>query len=124
MSRAEDQYPKINLLLQEVNKALFRSDGKLSYTETLEAIEKLAQEVVDTDTDENVWSLGETGPASLDSVIVGAYWFLTDYHGGQDSLEYKVLSRLGEIYSPGMEDGPMEDSSEQDVYEALEYKKL
>ena len=51
---------------------------------------------------ETDWSLGEYGEFTLDSLIVGAYWFYTDYHGGQNSKEYVALSELGSIFLPGM----------------------
>lgn len=115
------EYKNINRFYQVVYKSLFHVDGTLSYKRTLEAIERLCQVILDTETEETVWYIGEFNEATLDGIIVGAYWFLTDYHAGQESLEYRVLSRLGEIFNPGMsclED----DSSEQAVYQALEDK--
>ena len=117
------RYRNIKRLYDVVDRALFRADSKLSYARTLEALERLAIEVHATETDCDVWSIGEFGNATLDSLIVGAYWFLGDYHGGQGSAEYRVLSGLGSIYSPGMTEGPEEDSSEKYVYEALESKR-
>ena len=55
-------------------------------------------------------------------MIVGAYWFMADYHGGQSSKEYEALSVLGRVYKPGCSSGPENESTEQDVYEALEEK--
>lgn len=37
----------------------------------------------------------------------GAYWYCADHHSGQSSREYRVLSKLSRIYTPG----PMESSS-------------
>lgn len=96
------------------------SDSNISYTQILESIEELATEIINTDTDEDVWYI--ENDITLDSLIVGSYWFLADYHGGQDSLEYRVLSALGNIYKPGMSDGPEPDSSEELVYNTLEEK--
>lgn len=115
------EYRNIERLFNVVNRALFRSTT-LNYQRTLEAIERLAQEILDTETDETVWYIGEFGVCTLDTLLVGAYWFLTDYHAGQASLEYRVFSRLGEIFSPGMTDGPEPETSEVDVYEALEFE--
>ena len=114
------KYKNINRFFRVVDRNLFRTDGKLGYKRTLEAIERLCDEVLKTDTDEDVWYIGEFGSCTLDSVIVGAFWFMTDYHGGQDSLEYRVYSRLGDIFKPGCSSGPEDESSEKDVYEMLE----
>lgn len=47
----------------------------------------------------------------------GLYWFAADYHGGQGSRLYSILSTLG--YCPGAsESGP--DESGQEFYAALE----
>lgn len=117
------KYRNIKRLYDVVDRALFRADSKLSYSRTLEALERLATEVSKTETDCDVWSIGECGNATLDSLIVGAYWFLGDYHGGQGSAEYRVLCGLGSIFSPGWTSGPEDDSVEKCVYEALESKR-
>lgn len=116
----KSKYKNINRFFVVVNRALFRKDSKLSYQRTLEALERLAQEIINTETDETVWYIGEYSDASLDSIIVGAYWFLVDYHSGQNSLEYRVSCRLNEIFKPGMTTGPESESSEQDVYNMFE----
>lgn len=125
--RAEDnvKYKNIYRFFRVVSAALFRMDSTLSYQRTLEAIQRLAQEVIDTDTSDDectVWYMGESSDATLDAVIVGAYWFLSAYHDGQDSLEYRVFCKLGEIFKPGMTSGPEPESSEKDVYEMLVLK--
>jgi len=49
------------------------------------------------------------------------YHFCADYHGGQWSELYSVLSELGEIYSPGMGDmGPEEGTAAWEIYAELE----
>jgi hypothetical protein len=54
----------------------------------------------------------------------GLYWYLTDNHGGQGSAEYKMLSKLSDIYRPGLlEKGPRTDEA-IDVYEDLESGEL
>ena len=48
----------------------------------------------------------------------GLYWYCADYHNGQWSEEYRVLSTLG--YKPSMsEHGPDPDSYADEVYRAL-----
>lgn len=114
------KYKNIKRYFNVVKRALFRSTSKLSYQRTLQAIERLAEVVHNTETDEDVWYMGESSEATLDAVIVGAYWFLADYYGGQNSLEYRVYCRLGEIFRPGCASSPEPESSEKDVYEMLE----
>ena len=50
--------------------------------------------------EETDWSLGEFLECSLDSLIVGAYWSLTEWHGGQSSPEYAALCALGNNENP------------------------
>jgi hypothetical protein len=114
------EYKNINRYFRVVSRALFRTDSSLSYNRTLEAISKLAEVVHSTETEEDVWYIGADEGASLDQVLAGACWFCADYYGGQNSSEYKLLSILGKVYNPGCENGPKEESSEQDVYDALE----
>ena len=116
------QYRTINRYFKVISKSLFRIDGKLSYARTLEAIIKLAKEVHATETDTDVWSIGEFTECTLDSLIIGAYWFMADYHSGQNSPEYLALSVLGQVFKPGCSSGPEDESSEQEVYDQLVVK--
>ena len=51
-------------------------------------------------------------------IAQGLYWFATDWHGGQNSQLYSLLSTLG--YSPGaMENGP-EEGEAKDIYDYLD----
>ena len=102
-----------------VTNTLF-GQGKLTYARLLEALCRLCEEIKKVDTDESTWSIGEFEMATLDSLIVGSFWFFTDYHGGQWSPEYRTLSALGGVFSPGMSSGVEPDSSESMVYEQLE----
>jgi len=109
----------IERLFNVVSRALFRIDSNMSYSRTLVALERLAEEVHSTDTDESIWYLGES-EVPLTDILVGAYWFLVDYHGGQGSDEYRVSCVIGKVYSPGIESGPTEGTGESDTYSALE----
>lgn len=100
-------------------RSLFNSDSSMTFERTLIAIEKLGMLIEDTDTDESVGYIGETAGPSLADVITGAYWFAADYHGGQASAIYTVLSVLSGIFNPGYTNGPSPGSSERDVYNAL-----
>ena len=114
----------IKNLYKVIANSLFRSGSKLSYTRTLEAIHLLCVELIKTDTDEFIWSsVGEHEEAGLGDLLAGTYWFLSDWHGGQDSLEYRTMCSVGMIYHPGPgADGPEEDSCEENAYECWEMK--
>lgn len=58
---------------------------------------------------ETNWGLGECGECSLDSFLIGAYWSLTEWHGGQWSDGYAALCAIGSIFSPGMASPPESD---------------
>lgn len=109
---------RIQRLARLVERQLFRTNSTLSYSRTLEAIAKLAVEIEDFEGDIN-WDYGID--CSLDSLIVGAYWYCTNYHAGMDSAEYSLLCQLGEIFTPNY--STLErDSSEFDVYIGLAVK--
>ena len=59
--------------------------------------------------EETDWFLGEFGDCTLDSFLVGAYWSLTEWHGGQYSPEYAALCAIGSIFSPGCTSPPASD---------------
>jgi len=71
--------------------------------------------------EETNWSIGEFETASLDSLIVGAYWALTEWHSGQSDLTYAALSQLGTIFNPGCASAPTEgeETSEYDAYKLI-----
>ena len=106
-------------LHRTIDRSLFLTSGRLTYSRVLEAIRLLARILHEGETDESTWNLGEFRSADLASLIVGAYWFCADYHAGQWSAEYATLSALGTIYSTGMVSGPKPNSCEIDVYSAL-----
>ena len=119
------KYRNIKRLFEVVDKALFYINSTLDYSRTVEAITLLANTVHNEETEEDVWSIGEFDMASLDSLLIGAYWFFSDYHGGQNSEEYATLCAIGEVFNPGMSSGPEEDTAEKCVYEEFEnlYRK-
>ena len=112
---------KIERLFNVINRSLFYSDSSLSYGRTLEAIGKLADIVNEYD-DEINWCLGESGECTLDVLLVGAYWYCADYHGGQWSDEYRVNCQIGQFFSPNMSCFE-EDTTEHVVYAALVKKR-
>lgn len=88
------------------------------YNGTIEAIRQLAVAVHETDEDID-WSIGECSEFTLDSLIVGAYWFACHYYSGQWSELYSLQCTLGKVFSPNRSDLDP-DSPEQYVYELLE----
>ena len=103
-----------------IDRSLFYRDPPLTYQKTMKAIEILADLIHDYEYDtECIWYIGESGSCTLDSLIIGAYWFFVDYHGGQNSDEYRTQCVIGQVFSPGMS-SLEDDSCEKDVYKALE----
>lgn len=99
-----------------MDSELFRLRGpKIDLPEALIDLARAINAEEETD-----WNLGECLECSLDSLIVGAYWSLTEWHGGQSSPEYAALCALGSIFSPGMTSPPesSEDGPEFYGYEA------
>lgn len=96
------EYHNIKRLFKVIDRSLFMTTGSLDYDRITDAIIALANTVSKTETDENVWYIGEYGMCSLDDLIIGAYWHYTEWHGGQWSKGYAALCALGQIFSPGM----------------------
>ena len=113
---------KIKVLYEKCHESLFQTTTDMSYNETISALTDLAQAVDDFEGDwDELWTIGEFGCASLDNLLIGAYWFAIDHHSGQWSPEYALFCVIGETYSPGRCCcGPEKDTTEQDTYEALE----
>jgi hypothetical protein len=108
----------IKRIYKVIANSLFKTTGKLSYTRLLEGIHLLCTELLKTKTSECVYStVGESEEASLGDLLIGTYWYLSDWHGGQDSLEYRTLCSIGRIYSPGMASGPEEDVAAYECWE-------
>ena len=97
---------------------LFRLNGpKIDLCKELQALVVEIQQTEDPDC--GLWSIGEFLDCSLDSLIVGAYWALTDWQGGQGTPEYATLCKIGEIFSPGMSSLDEENTSECDAYQQV-----
>ena len=72
----------------------------------------------DGDTDD-LWAIGEHTSCGLADMIPAAFWHFSEWHGGQDSPSYAALSALGQVFSPGMSNGPEEETSELDTFNQL-----
>jgi hypothetical protein len=114
--------PKIKALFYEIDSALFTINGTLSYPEVTEKLTDMANLIHESDdmSDDGyeLWSLGESSNCALDSLIVGAYWHYSDWHGGQWSDAYAALCALGNVFSPGMS-SPADDEFENPAQSAL-----
>jgi len=91
-------------LYENIKRAMFT---ERDYERTTRLIILLAAQLTEHET-ADVWWIGEDDEFDLASLVVGAYWHYTEWHGGQRSLEYRALSALGQIFSPGMTTGPEE----------------
>lgn len=101
-----------------MQSAVFRTNGPP--IDLAAALQNLGNAVADNETDEFTWSLGEFSECTLGDLIVGAYWCLTEWHGGQSSPEYAAMCALGRVFSPGRTSGPEPDSGEADAYDACD----
>ena len=70
------------------------------YQETTQNFIDLCDEIMEEE--ETDWYREDENAYSLDCLIVGAFWHYTEWHGGQDSIEYQALSALGKIFDPNM----------------------
>jgi len=98
---------------------VFRTDGKP--IDLPDALARLGNAINETDTSgeeyDFIWdSLGEHTEAPLGDLIVGAYWSLSEWHGGQSSPEYAALCALGEVFKPGCTGPPSPEESEWTAY--------
>lgn len=106
---------KFNLIY----KSLAEINGPLGYSGIIEALIELCDLIEEYDGEtESIWSIGEFGAFTLDSLIVGAYWHFTEWHNGQYSQSYACLCALGSIFQPNMSSLD-EEAPEYEVYELL-----
>lgn len=109
----------IKRLHRLAEKNLFLTSGTLDYPRTLEVIAKLSEAVEEyTGEGEEIWFI-EGMASSPGDVLIGAFWHLYEWSGGQTSRSYEVSCIVGRIFSPKFLDGPEPDSCEEDVYSAL-----
>ncbi len=95
--RIEDTY-------NEVYDSIATINATLSYDEVLEKIIILCEDISEVQDSEFIWILGEFNAFTLDTLLVQSYWFLTEYHKGLHSLEYRAMCAIGAIFNPGMTD--------------------
>lgn len=92
--------------------------------EKIDLCETIQELVGEIKSDEEWVYWGENSFCDCPSFIIGAYWALTEWHGGQCSPEYAAMCAIGSVFSPGMTSRPEPDSCETDAYNAVnEYFK-
>lgn len=122
----QNHIPKIRALHSALMRELFTIHGNWDYARITQAVDLLARLVHDcpeTDNGDNlveIWAIGECDYAGLSELIVGAYWHYANWHSGQWSPEYRALCALGNVFRPGMTNGPEPGTSERDVCMALD----
>jgi hypothetical protein len=107
-------------LFDVLHRNIAMTNGTLDYDRVLDGLILLANKLHYVETDEDTWYIGEHGFFSLADLIVGSYWHLTEWHGGQDSKSYAAMCALGQVFSPGASGGPEEESGEHYAYRLLE----
>lgn len=101
--------------------SVFRTDGPaIDLPAALITLANAVHELPDTDDTESMWgTIGEHTECPLGDLIVGAYWALTKWHGGQSSDTYAAMCALGQVFKPGMSGGSEPDSGEESIYEMV-----
>ena len=103
---------RIDALRKVATHNLTRIDASMGYDRITDTIISLSNVIMDTDTGEDTWWLGEHDEFSLADLITGAYWHYTEWHGGQNSKGYAALCALGRVFDPGMT-SPEEEQDNQ-----------
>ena len=113
-----DSLKNIELLAGILDRQIHTINSTMDLDRICDCFIKLGNMILDTE-NEDMWYIELGYSCGLSDLITGAYWFFTDYHRGQYSLEYSALSVLGQIFNPGMA-SLEKDSPEYMTYKALE----
>ena len=113
-TRAEIRQKGFETLFNNILSAADSGD----YHKTTRGIILLGDQLTEHESIGTWLDIGEFGEFTLSDLVIGGYWFYAEYHGGQNSPEYRALSSLGGIFSPGMSNGP-ESGGELAAYEML-----
>lgn len=107
-------FPEIEKAYNAIIESLvFRTNGEhIDLCESLQTLCAALQEVEDG----IMWELGEGNECDLAALLIGSYWALTEWHGGQNSPEYAAQCAIASIYSPNMANGPESDTGEETAY--------
>jgi len=99
-----------------MQSSLFRLNGPK--IDIMDSIINLC-ECINNDPMETDFNIGECTDCTLGSLLIGFYWALSEWHGGQYSEEYAAMCAIGTIFSPGMTSGPEEDGDGKVAYDML-----
>jgi hypothetical protein len=114
------QFKQISAIHAVLCRELFTINGKLPYSKLVSLFRILANKIHEYNEDsEQLRYIGEFDYATLDSLIVGAYWHFAQWHGGQWSDKYVTLCAIGQVFDPGRTSSPTRGASEYDVYHTL-----
>lgn len=106
----------VSVLFNTVSEcSLFRIGG--NDVDILQTIALLVDAIIEED--ETDWSTGEGGEFTLDTLLVAAYWALTDCHSGQYSNTYACMCKIGDVFSPGMSSIESECDGTRWLYDVL-----
>lgn len=107
---------QIEALYRDIEKSIFTIQPVYTYAELHEKFIELANGINAYDGETEDWVyLGEGNHACLDDVVIGAFWHYTEWHAGQDSIQYAAYCALSEVFEPNMSCPPTE--SDDDGYE-------
>jgi hypothetical protein len=112
--------PKIKALHRAIEKTLFNRNPPLTYAKTVKALDLMARLIADYDGDNDDWIYIGEYTCDMSTMLIAAYWHLSQWHGGQWSDEYRALCMIGQIFKPGMTSEPSRGDSEYDCYKALD----
>ncbi len=109
----------INRIYNVIEASVFTTQGQLDHDRLQDAFIVLCNLINAGDYDETLWYIGEFKCATLDSLLVGAYWHFTEWHEGQDSKSYAVLCAIGSIYQPNCASLDQDNYGEFETYTQL-----
>ena len=110
----------IQRLLNILEKNITQINPTLDYNRVVRALELLGRAVKNYSGDNDDWIYLNEFTYGVDAFIVGGYWHLTEWHGGQASDTYRAMCSLYTVFSPGMTNGPEPESCEEDIYKLLD----
>ena len=110
----------VQRLLDVLERNVTQINPTLDYSRVVRALELLGQAVHNYSGDnDDMWYLNDCS-YGVEAFIVGGYWHLTEWHGGQWSDSYRAMCSLGTVFNPGMTSGPEPESCEEDIYNLLD----
>ncbi len=90
----------IERIYNVIEASVFTTQGQLAYDRLQDAFVILCDLINASEHDDSLWCIGENKSASLDDLLIGAYWHFSEWHGGLNHKSYSVLCAIGSIYEP------------------------